>query len=56
MLAACAHGAYKYKTRGATSTSVYLMQLRITAQGIAIGSLVVGLALTMFNEHVLHRK
>lgn len=38
------------------STSVYLMHLRVGAQGAAVGSLMIGLIYTMINQHVLHRK
>lgn len=49
--AAVLYGAYAYKKRGAMSTSVYLMQLRVGAQGLAVGTLTVGLAYTMFRDH-----
>lgn len=44
-------GAYKYKHRGTMSTSVFLMQLRVAAQGAVVGCLTLGLAYTMYNEH-----
>ncbi|XP_012260212.2 HIG1 domain family member 1A, mitochondrial-like [Athalia rosae] len=56
LMAACGHGAYKYKHRGAMSTSVYLMQLRVTAQGILIGCITVGMAWSMFNQLLKHKK
>ncbi|KAK4872457.1 hypothetical protein RN001_014486 [Aquatica leii] len=34
---ACALGAYGFKRKGKMSTSVYLMQLRVAAQGLAVG-------------------
>ncbi|KAJ8970146.1 hypothetical protein NQ317_013984 [Molorchus minor] len=52
---AVAYGAYAFKNRGKMSTSVYLMHLRVGAQGIAVGSLTLGLLYTMINEHILKR-
>ncbi|XP_055596277.1 HIG1 domain family member 1A, mitochondrial-like [Uranotaenia lowii] len=52
----CAIGAYKYKNRGEMSTSVFLMQLRVAAQGTVVGALSIGLAYTMFNTYVLGKK
>lgn len=52
----CGIGFYKYKTRGAMSTSVYLMQLRVAAQGTVVAALTFGLAYTMFNEYVMKKK
>lgn len=49
--AAAAIGAYKYKHRGTMSTSVFLMQLRVAAQGTVVGCLTVGLAYAMYNDH-----
>lgn len=53
-VAACGYGAYKFKRRGAMSTSVFLMQLRVAAQGTVVGCLTLGLAYKMFNDYVLH--
>lgn len=52
-LAACGIGAYKYNRRGTMSTSVFLMQLRVAAQGTVVGALTLGLAYKMFNDYVL---
>lgn len=38
------------------STSVFLMQLRVAAQGTVVACLTLGLAWTMFNDYVLHPK
>ncbi|CAH1961933.1 unnamed protein product [Acanthoscelides obtectus] len=54
--AAVAYGAYAYKNRGKMSTSVYLMHLRVGAQGAAVGSLTLGLMYTMINKYVLGNK
>lgn len=53
---AVAYGAYAFKNRGKMSTSVYLMHLRVGAQGAAVGSLTLGLIYTMINEHILKKK
>jgi len=44
-------GVYKYRHRGTMSTSVFLMQLRVIAQGTVVASLTTGLAYTMYQEH-----
>uniref|UniRef100_A0A1E1WDW2 HIG1 domain-containing protein n=2 Tax=Pectinophora gossypiella TaxID=13191 RepID=A0A1E1WDW2_PECGO len=44
-------GAYKYKTRGAMSTSVYLMQFRVISQGAVVAALTAGMAYTLYNNH-----
>lgn len=54
--AAVIYGAYKFKSRGKMSTSVFLMQLRVGAQGVAVGALALGMLYTMINEHVLKKK
>ncbi|KAH8292407.1 hypothetical protein KR054_009399, partial [Drosophila jambulina] len=48
-------GAYKYKNRGTMSTSVFLMQLRVAAQGTVVGCLTVGLAYTMAKEYLFDK-
>ncbi|XP_038108380.1 HIG1 domain family member 1A, mitochondrial [Culex quinquefasciatus] len=52
----CGIGAYKYKNRGAMSTSVFLMQLRVAAQGTVVAALSLGLAYTMANEYIFNKK
>lgn len=37
------------------STSVFLMQLRVAAQGTVVACLSVGLAWTMANEYIFHK-
>lgn len=54
-LVACGIGAYKYKRRGTMSTSVFLMQLRVAAQGTVVGALTIGLAYKMFSDYVMPR-
>lgn len=55
LAAACAVGAYKFKRRGAMSPSVFLMQLRVAAQGTVVGCLTLGLAYTMANEFLWNK-
>ncbi|XP_033153335.1 HIG1 domain family member 1C-like [Drosophila mauritiana] len=49
-------GAYKYRNRGTMSTSVFLMQLRVAAQGTVVGCLTAGLAYTMAKEYLFHEE
>ena len=37
------------------STSVYLMQTRVLAQGTVVSALGLGVVYTMFNQYVLHK-
>ncbi|XP_056639709.1 HIG1 domain family member 1A, mitochondrial-like isoform X2 [Diorhabda carinulata] len=54
-LAAVGYGVYAFKNKGKMSTSVYLMHLRVGAQGAAVGSLTLGLIYTMVNKHILNK-
>lgn len=54
MVAALGIAAYKYKHRGQMSTSVFLMQTRVAAQGTVVSCLSLGLAYQMFNKWILH--
>lgn len=56
LTAAVGYGVYAFKNKGKMSTSVYLMHLRVGAQGAAVASLTLGLLYTMINQHVLHKK
>ncbi|KAH8243701.1 hypothetical protein KR032_009485, partial [Drosophila birchii] len=49
-------GAYKYKHRGTMSTSVFLMQLRVAAQGTVVSCLTVGLAYSMAKEYLFDKE
>ncbi|XP_066254270.1 HIG1 domain family member 1A, mitochondrial-like [Euwallacea similis] len=53
---AVAYGAYMFKNKGKMSTSVYLMQLRVGAQGAAVGALTLGLAYTMYKNYIERRE
>lgn len=55
-LIACGIGAYRYKHRGAMSTSVFLMQLRVAAQGTVVATLTGGLIYMMAKEHLFNTK
>lgn len=54
-IAGCAgavgYGGWAYKNRGAMSTSVFLMQFRVIAQGTAVGALCAGMVYTLYNNH-----
>ncbi|GLV33919.1 uncharacterized protein CBL_11197 [Carabus blaptoides fortunei] len=53
---ACLYGAYKFKNRGSMSPSVFLMQLRVGAQGTVVACLTLGLAYSMCKEYVFDKK
>ncbi|XP_076356640.1 HIG1 domain family member 1A, mitochondrial-like [Tachypleus tridentatus] len=47
---ACLYGAYRYKHRGGMSPSVYLMQLRVAAQGTVVAALTFGVGYALFKH------
>ncbi|GAB1864360.1 Hig1 domain family member 1a [Camponotus japonicus] len=49
----CGYGAYAFKKRK-ISTQMYLIQLRVAAQGTAIGCLTIGMIYHMIRKHILH--
>ncbi|KAG5679187.1 hypothetical protein PVAND_008775 [Polypedilum vanderplanki] len=55
LIVACGISGYKFKQRGEMSTSVFLMQTRVAAQGTVVSCLTIGLLYNMFQKHVLHR-
>lgn len=55
-LAAVAYGAYKFNKRGKMSPSLFLMQLRVGAQGVAVGALTLAVIYSIVNERLLGRK
>lgn len=55
LAAACGYGAYAYKRRGAMSTSVFLMQYRVIAQGTAVGALTAGMSYHIYDTYI-HKK
>ncbi|KAF6207628.1 hypothetical protein GE061_016075 [Apolygus lucorum] len=50
LVGAVIYGAYQYKNRGKMSTSVYLMQLRVGAQSMVVGTLALGVTFNLINE------
>lgn len=56
LAAACAIGAYKFKSKGKMSTSVFLMQLRVAAQGTVVVALTAGLAYQLARDHIFKDK
>ncbi|CAB3369117.1 HIG1 domain family member 1A, mitochondrial-like isoform X2 [Cloeon dipterum] len=53
LLGALGYGAYSYKKRGNMSTSVFLMQLRVTAQGAVVVCLTAGIGYSLIRDFVL---
>ncbi|XP_077293949.1 HIG1 domain family member 1A, mitochondrial-like [Arctopsyche grandis] len=52
MFLAVCYGGYMYKHRGKMSTSIYLMQLRVAAQGTAVGTLTIGMVYNMYTTYM----
>ncbi|XP_072935682.1 HIG1 domain family member 1C-like [Epargyreus clarus] len=52
LIGVCGFGAYKFKTRGEMSTSVFLMQLRVAAQGTVVSALTIGLAYQLASKYM----
>ncbi|XP_045454137.1 HIG1 domain family member 1A, mitochondrial [Melitaea cinxia] len=53
LLGVCSYGAYKFKSRGKMSTSVFLMQLRVAAQGTVVAALTIGIGYSMIQRYLL---
>ncbi|KAH9368934.1 hypothetical protein HPB48_007072 [Haemaphysalis longicornis] len=51
---ACAYGAYLFRRRGTTNPSLFLMQLRVTAQGTVIGCLMLGVSYSLVQRLMNH--
>lgn len=49
-------GIYNFRNRGKTSASVYLMQLRVAAQGTVVGTLCLGLMYSMLDRYYFNKK
>ncbi|KAL5010572.1 hypothetical protein ScPMuIL_012877 [Solemya velum] len=47
LLGAVGYGVYKYRHRGSMSTSVYLMHLRVAAQGMVVGAITIGVGINV---------
>lgn len=48
-------GAYNYRNRGKMTTSIYLMQLRVAAQGTVVGALCLGLIYSMGSRYLFKK-
>jgi len=55
MLGAIGWGAYSFKNRGQMSTSVFLMHLRVKAQGMVVGAMTLGVGWMLINDYVLKK-
>lgn len=49
----CGYGAYAFKNRGKMSTSVFLMQLRVAAQGTVVAALTIGIGYSLAQKYLL---
>lgn len=49
-------GIYNFRNRGTTSASVYLMQLRVAAQGTVVGALCLGLMYSMAERYYFKKQ
>ncbi|KAM3958263.1 HIG1 domain family member 1A, mitochondrial [Aphomia sociella] len=56
LVGVCGYGIYQYKHKGRMSTSVFLMQLRVAAQGTVVSALTIGLAYNLAKEHLFKDK
>ena len=55
MLGAVAWGAHSYRHRGNMSTSVFLMHLRVKAQGMVVGAMTAGVSYMLIKDYVLKK-
>lgn len=55
LTAVCVYGAHKWKTRQ-VKPSVFLMQLRVVAQGTALGFITLGMAYNMYKDYIQNKK
>ncbi|KAK8785528.1 hypothetical protein V5799_008107 [Amblyomma americanum] len=53
-IAACAYGAFLFRRHGRTNPSLFLMKLRVTAQGTVIGCLMFGVMYSL-SQRFVHR-
>lgn len=51
LVAICGIGAYKFRHRGNMTKSMFLMQLRVTAQGAVVGALTCGLIYSLVSRY-----
>ncbi|CAH0722853.1 unnamed protein product, partial [Brenthis ino] len=53
LVGVCGYGAYTYKNRGKMSTSVFLMQFRVAAQGTVVAALTIGIGYSLVQRYLL---
>ena len=51
-----AAGAYNYKNRGTMRTSIYLMHLRVRAQGMVVGAITIGVTYNLLRDYVFNKE
>jgi len=52
MVGAVAYGAFTFRKRGSMSPSVFLMHLRVKAQGMVVGAITLGIGYTLFKDYI----
>jgi len=55
-ITALAWSAYKFKKRGDTKISLYLIHTRVAAQSAVVGTLTLGVLYNMYQEYVVNPK
>jgi hypothetical protein len=53
-LTALGYSAYKFRTRGNTKLSLYLIHTRVAAQSAVVGTLTLGVLYNMYQEYVVN--
>lgn len=56
MVGMLGYGAYSYRHKGKMSTSIFLMHLRVKAQGMVVGAMALGIAATLIRDYVFDKK
>uniref|UniRef100_A0A2R5L4V9 Putative induced by hypoxia n=1 Tax=Ornithodoros turicata TaxID=34597 RepID=A0A2R5L4V9_9ACAR len=54
-ICAVAYGAFMYRRRKFVSTSIYMMQLRVAAQGTVVGCLTIGMVYNLYHHYQRRR-
>jgi hypothetical protein len=52
MVGAVVYGIYSFNKRGQMSPSVYLMHLRVRAQGMVVGAITLGIGYSLFKDYI----
>lgn len=55
-LGCCGYAAYNFKNRGNTKISVYLIQLRVIAQGMVVGAMALTAISQLYQRHQRNKK